>query len=237
MDYKNFAKIYDRFMSHCNYDEWTDYVKSKIIEYNPHGKNLLEVGCGTGEIILRLKNLFKCSGLDLSEDMLKIAHKKLKNMNIPLFLGDMREFDTGEKYDIVVALFDTVNHLTSLEDLEDFFDSISKNLNPNGILIFDVVDRKFMDEMFPNSIYYDNREDMTIIWELFREDDLDIIEATYFIKSKTGYFEKLEEVYEKRLFSEYEIRTKIEKNKLNLLCIDKSVKIAGERDFYIVKKM
>lgn len=237
MYYKNFAKIYDKFMKHCNYDEWSDYIVDKVKTYHNSAKTLLELGCGTGEVILRLKDSFECSGIDISEDMLKIAYKKLKKTGTQLFLGDMREFDTRERYDVIIALFDTVNHLTSLEDLSDFLSSVSKSLNKDGILIFDVVNREFMNEMFPNGIYYDNREDMTIIWEHFIEEDLDIIEATYFVKNRNGYFERLTEVYEKKIFSECEIRTEIQKNKLNLLCIDKSVKIAGRREFYIIKKM
>ena len=148
----------------------------------------------------------------------------------------MREFSTGETYDIIVSLFDTVNHLTSLEDLDDLMNSIYSNLNPGGIYIFDVINREFMDKMFPCGVYYDDRKDMTIIWEHFRDEDLDIVEAVYFVKNRAGHYEKLKELYEKRIFEEFEIRKIIEKNNLNLLSIGKNDRIAGERFFYMVKK-
>lgn len=65
----------------------------------------MDLGCGTGENLLRLCEKYECSGLDLSEGMLKKANIKLKGKNVPLFLGDMREFDTGEKYDIIFSFF------------------------------------------------------------------------------------------------------------------------------------
>ncbi|WP_297596321.1 class I SAM-dependent methyltransferase [uncultured Cetobacterium sp.] len=236
MYYKNFAKVYDKFMQHCDYDEWAKLIEGLIEESKVEGKKLLDLGCGTGETLIRLKENYECSGLDLSADMLTIANKKLKNKGVKLFLGDMREFNTGEKYDIIISLFDTVNHLTSIEDLDDLMKSIKDSLNPEGVYIFDVINREFMEKMFPGGIYYDNRKDMTIIWEHFEEEDLDIVEAVYFVKNKAGHYEKLKEVYEKRIFQEFEIRKIVEKNNLNLLSISKNDKIAGERFFYIVKK-
>ena len=236
MYYKNFSKVYDKFMQHCDYNQWADLIKEKIEESGVKGKKLLDLGCGTGETLLRLKDDFECSGLDLSADMLTIANKKLKNKNVKLFLGDMREFNTGENYDIIVSLFDTVNHLTSMDDLDDLMKCIYNSLNPGGIYIFDVINREFMDNMFPGGVYYDDRKDMTIIWEHFREDELDIVEAVYFVKNRAGHYEKLKELYEKRIFEEFEIRKIIEKNNLNLLSIGKNDRIAGERFFYMVKK-
>lgn len=237
MYYKNFSKIYDKFMKHCNYDEWSSEIEELIKRYNPDAKNLLDLGCGTGETLIRLKEKFSCEGLDLSEDMLKIAHKKLKNSGVPLFLGDMREFDTRKKYDVIISLFDTVNHLTSLEDLDDLFKSVKNSLNDDGIYIFDVVDRKFMDKMFEKGIYFDDRKDMSIIWEHFQEDDIDVIEATYFVKNRAGFFEKFKEMYEKRIFDRKELEKYCEKNNLSLLSVQKNDRIAGERDFYILKNI
>lgn len=236
MYYKNFSKVYDKFMKHCNYDEWADLVKKIISESDVSGKNLLDLGCGTGETLLRLKDDFQCSGLDLSSDMLTIANKKLKNKGVKLFLGDMRAFDTGEKYDIIISLFDTVNHLTSLEDLEELLLCIKNNLNPGGIYIFDVINREFMNKMFPGGVYYDDRKDMTIIWEHFQEEDVDIIEAVYFVKNRAGHYEKLKEMYEKRIFTHGEIENILKKYNLNLLRVGKDDRIAGERFFYVIKK-
>ncbi|MBC2856386.1 class I SAM-dependent methyltransferase [Cetobacterium sp. 2A] len=232
--YNNFAKIYDKFMKNCNYDEWVEYIKTLIDESGCEGKKLLDLGCGTGETLVRLKSDFQCSGLDLSKEMLEIAYKKLKNKGVQLFMGDMREFDTGEKYDIIISLFDTVNHLTSQEDLRDLFISIKKSLNPGGIYIFDVVDRKFMDEMFPGGIFYDERKDMTIIWEHSVEDDIDYVDATYFVQNRTENYEKFKETYEKKIFSHENIEKEVKEIEMNLLSVNKNDKIAGERFFYVL---
>ena len=235
--YKNFSKVYDKFMEICDYNEWVSLLESYIKNYNQSGDKILDLGCGTGETLVRLSEKYQCSGLDLSEGMLKKAKIKLKGKNVPLFLGDMREFDTSEKYDVIYSFFDTVNHLTSLEDLNDLFNSVKNSLNENGIYIFDVVDREFMEKMFPNDIYADSRKDFAMIWEHFydEEENLDQIEASYFIKNKNGTYDRLNEFYEKRIFTHKEIEDCVKNLGLSLEKCEENQDLAGKRYFYILK--
>ena len=235
--YKNFSKVYDKFMEVCDYDEWIEILERHIKENNPEGKKILDLGCGTGKNLLKLSEKYECSGLDLSEEMLKRAKIRLKGKNVPLFLGDMRAFDTGEKYDIIFSFFDTVNNLTSTEDLMDLFNSVRNSLNNGGIYVFDVVDREFMDKMFANDVYADNRKDFAVIWEHFydEEENIDQIEATYFVKNKNRTFDRLTEYYEKRIFTENEIFNCSKNAQLNLVKYEKNDKIAGKRFFYVLK--
>lgn len=235
--YKNFSKVYDKFMEICDYNEWVSLLENYIKDYNQSGNKILDLGCGTGETLVRLSEKYQCSGLDLSEGMLKKAKIKLKGKNVPLFLGDMREFDTNEKYDVIYSFFDTVNHLTSLEDLNDLFNSVKNSLKENGIYIFDVVDREFMEKMFPNDIYADSRKDFAMIWEHFydEEENLDQIEASYFIKNKNGAYDRLNEFYEKRIFTHKEIEDCVKNSGLSLEKYEENQDLAGKRYFYILK--
>ena len=176
--YKYFSKIYDKFMEYSDYGAWEKVVESLIAEGKPNGKDLLDIGCGTGELLLRMAKNYRCHGLDLSEGMLKVADRKLKHRDVKLFLGDMVDFNTGFQYDIMVALFDTVNHILSTEELTSHFISVRNSLKDEGIYIFDVVDREFMEMMFPNDIFVDNRKDLTCIWEHEIEDGIDYIESS-----------------------------------------------------------
>lgn len=235
--YKNFSKIYDKFMEICDYNEWARVLENYIKEYNPEGKKILDLGCGTGSTLLKIAEKYECSGLDLSEEMLKKANIKLKGKNVHLFLGDMREFDTGEKYDVIFSFFDTLNHLTSLEDLTDLFNSVKKSLEKGGIYIFDAVDRKFIDKMFANDIYADNRKDFAVIWEHFydEEQNIDEIEATYFIKNKNKTFDKATEYYVKRIFSQKELCSCAENTGFSVAKCEINDRLAGERYFYVLK--
>lgn len=237
--YKNFSKVYDKFMEICDYSEWVKIIENYISEYNPLGKKVLDLGCGTGSTLVRMSDKYQCSGLDLSEEMLKRAKIKLKGKDIPLFLGDMREFNTGEKYDIIFSFFDTVNHLSGTQDLSDLFVSVKNSLNPNGIYVFDVVDREFMNKMFANGVYADIRKDFAVIWEDFYDEELNLdqIEASYFIKNKNKTYDRYNEYYEKRIFTQKEICSCAVSAQLLVKKIDINDEIAGKRYFYILQSL
>ena len=52
--YESFASVYDLFMEDVNYDEWVDYVEKIFSEFNIKPELVCELGCGTGNIALRL---------------------------------------------------------------------------------------------------------------------------------------------------------------------------------------
>ena len=234
--YKVFSKLYDKFMEFSDYGSWEKQVKELIKEGQPNGKTLLDIGCGTGELLLRMAKNYQCDGMDLSEEMLKIAQRKLKHREVRLFLGDMVEFDTGYKYDIMVSLFDTVNHMVSVEELESHLESVVNSLNNGGIYIFDVVDREFMDMMFPGGLFVDNRKDITCIWEHEIEEGVDYIDATYFLKNSRGSWDKFTETYSKKIFTDIEIEKSSEVIGFKIVKKVINDKIAGRRTIYLLKK-
>lgn len=111
-------------------------VKKLIKEYAPKAKALLEVACGTGSMLAAFEKSYTVSGLDFSETMLGGAREKLPD--VPLYLGDMRDFSTGHTYDVITCMFDSINHATKKSDWKKTFRSIRKHLEPGGLFIFDV---------------------------------------------------------------------------------------------------
>lgn len=233
--YKNFSKVYDKFMEYSDYGAWEKQIEELIAIEKPEGNRLLELGCGTGELLLRMAKNYRCDGLDLSPEMLTIAQKKLKHRDVKLFLGDMVEFSTGEKYDIILAMFDTVNHLVSIEELEEHFKSVKASLNNEGIYIFDVVDREFMNAMFKGGVFVDNRKDFSCIWEHQVEDGIDYIEATYFLKISKNAWERYTENYSKKIFTFEEIEKIAKDSGLVVIKKIENNKIAGKRYIYLLK--
>ena len=52
--YESFASVYDMFMSDVDYDRWVEYVEEIWKKFNIDPKIVCELGCGTGNITLRL---------------------------------------------------------------------------------------------------------------------------------------------------------------------------------------
>lgn len=232
--YKNFSKVYDYFMEHCDYSQWTSQIYDIFDRYEKKSGKILDVGCGTGEMGLRFVEKFQYSGLDLSEEMLKIAHKKLKNKGVQLYHADMVNFTLPERYDVAVSLFDTVNHLTSVEELRSHFICMKETLKEEGIYIFDLIDREFMNKMFPGGTFVDIRKKITVIWEHEFEDGIDYIDATYFVKNRGESYDKLTEYYEKKIFTREEVENSLKEAGMKLMEVIENNEIAGRRYFYVV---
>ena len=146
--YDVYARFYDALegdrTSHAR------YLRSLIKEHAPRARTLLELACGTGLILKQLWTHYEVTGLDLSEEMLERAAEKVPG--VPLFRGDMRRFDLAERFDVVLCVYDSINHLLRFDDWRAVFARVRDHLNDEGVFIFDInTQRKLADfiEMSP----------------------------------------------------------------------------------------
>jgi SAM-dependent methyltransferase len=109
------------------------------------GDPVLELGCGTGRITMALAQMGKrVTGLDLSERMLGRAAKKRAALykeereRVHLVQADMKQFDLGEKFQLIIIPFRPFQHLLEVRDQVDCLERVRKHLRPGGRLILDV---------------------------------------------------------------------------------------------------
>lgn len=132
------AAIYDAmYQTFVNYDEEYTFYNTLIQEYK--ASTTLEIGSGTGNLAKRFNaNNQNYQGLDYSDDMIAIA--KERNKNSSFIQGDMRDFKLDKTFDSILITGRSTSYLITNDDVNRTFDSIYKNLNENGILIFDFID-------------------------------------------------------------------------------------------------
>jgi SAM-dependent methyltransferase len=106
--------------------------------------NVLEVGCGTGRILLPIARAgIAITGIDGSQQMLERCRAKLSGERVPLAQHDMRNFDLGERFALIIAPFRVVQHLITIDDQLQFLATVARHLAPQGHLIFDVFNPSF----------------------------------------------------------------------------------------------
>jgi SAM-dependent methyltransferase len=112
------------------------YLRSLIKEHAPRARTLLELGCGTGAILKELWTHYEVAGVDLSEAMLEIAANKVPG--VPLFRGDMTKISLRERFDVVLCVYDSINHLLRFDEWRAVFERAHEHLNEDGVFIFDI---------------------------------------------------------------------------------------------------
>ena len=132
--YEVFAPFYDRAIGDRGREG--SYLHELIRKHFPEAATVLELACGTGAILEQLHSRYEVSGLDASRRMLDIAARKVPQSR--LFREDMTRFDLGETFDVVLCVFDSINHLVRFGDWEAVFNRAREHLTDRGIFIFDV---------------------------------------------------------------------------------------------------
>ena len=132
--YDQFARFYDAAMDDPG-PRGTRVLRS-IERHLPRAASILELGCGTGSILAQLTAFPALTGLDGSAAMLAVASEKVPSAR--LLQGDIGDFWLDERFDVVVCVFDTVNHLLTFEAWQSMFDAVYDHLVEDGLFIFDV---------------------------------------------------------------------------------------------------
>ncbi len=93
---------------------------------------ILDIGCGGGKNAFHLKKHFNVTGVDISDAML--SHARKLNPECEFVLDDMRSFDLGRQFDSIY-INDSINYMTTRDDLRAVFRNACKHLDPNGVMI------------------------------------------------------------------------------------------------------
>ncbi len=139
--YKRLAKYYDLIYSNRDYNGEARFIATLTKKFKVKGKKILDVACGTASHSVFLKKMgYSITGLDINEEMLTIARKKLRNTRF--IKADMRNFNFQEKFDIVICLFSSIHYNLSYKQLERTLKNFNKHLKDGGMIVFDMAFNK-----------------------------------------------------------------------------------------------
>jgi len=130
-NYSEFSKIYDTIMGdRSGMANIVLHLVEKIFKkYNKI--EMLDLACGTGEIHNFFDKRFKITGIDISEDMLRVA--RIKHPENKYIKSDVRRFTSEKAYDLITFNYDSINHLLQIEEWISMFETSYKNLKKGCI--------------------------------------------------------------------------------------------------------
>jgi SAM-dependent methyltransferase len=135
------SELYDSVTLYRNRPDVDFYVE----EARTYDGKILELGCGTGRVLIPVARLGKeITGVDSSPRMLAQCQLRLDEEppevrdKVSLVQADMRDMDLGERFSLAMIPFRPFQHLVAVSDQIAALQTIHRHLEPGGRLIFDV---------------------------------------------------------------------------------------------------
>ena len=128
-----FAEFFDMLHQGCDdADIYPEMLK-------PYGKDILEVGSGTGRIAVPLARAgYRVTGIECEKDMIALMEKKdYPRANLRVVREDARRFRLDEKFDAVLLSCNFINHFPEAEDVVSVLRRCAEHLKKDGRVIVD----------------------------------------------------------------------------------------------------
>jgi SAM-dependent methyltransferase len=211
------------------YDYVTNYKSRRDVDFyleeaHTTRADVLELGCGTGRVLIPVARLGKrIVGVDASAEMLAQARVRVEREpldvreRVSLVPADMRELDLPGRFSLIMIPFRPFQHMLSVGDQLRTLESAHRHLEPGGRLVFDVFNpslRALMDEKraeeredtaetsLPDGRTFSRtgRVAATHIVEQYSEAEL-----IYYVRNTDGTTERLVHAFYMRWFWRYEL--------------------------------
>lgn len=128
------AELYDTFFSDVD-DQELDFYAQHIVACS---QPALEVGCGTGRILLPLlERGLSVEGVDASPDMLGLCRAKAEKKNLAPVLYEqyIQDLYISKKYGCIFSPLGTFQQIENREDAQRALQKMYEHLLPNGRLL------------------------------------------------------------------------------------------------------
>jgi SAM-dependent methyltransferase len=136
-DYDDFAWFYNRHWGHDFHRRVLGVLDRLLFPRLAAGSRVLDLCCGDGHFTQALvERGFRVTGIDASERML--GHARENAPGCKYILADAREFHLAPEFSAAVSVFDSLNHMMSIEDLGRVFRNVRAALREGGWFVFDL---------------------------------------------------------------------------------------------------
>ena len=202
--YAEFASVYDELMSEIPYDTYVELID--LAANGIAGKKILDVGCGTGLLSVKLAKLKGIvTGIDISSDMLSIATDRARSLDLPVtFVEQPMQHITGfSDFDVAIITIDSLNYVIEEEAVLQTFRNIYNSLAVDGVLLFDVHSTFKMDVIFMESPFTFDNERISYMWNTEVGDEPHSVysELAFFVRTENDLYKRFDEVHYQRTFS------------------------------------
>lgn len=133
MDYDPLAELYE--LQYATYRDDLEFYTRLAQDY---GGPVLELGAGTGRVTRALARTAEVVALEPSLEMRTKGAAHTKGLPVRWVEGDMRTLSLRRKFPLIVAPFNALMHLYTLDDQDRALAGVKKHLAKGGRFAFDL---------------------------------------------------------------------------------------------------
>ena len=194
-------------------------------------------------ITVRLAELgYDMTGVDASSEMLDECRRKKGSEGILLLMQDMRHMDLYGTVQAAVCTFDSLNYLSTADDLKSVFASVSLFMEASGIFVFDVNTKYAYENVYGDNCYVcEDGGDMLVWQNFYSKSSRRCRFVLTLFEEKNGSYVRSDEVQTEKYFSGRTIAGALDKCGFDILGIYGSTDMTPVCDdspkaYYICKK-
>ncbi len=192
-------------------------VDSMVLALPFHHKeriNILDLGCGTGNISLKVKERFpnaRITCVDMAENMIKLAKYKLASYDdVEFIIADVRDLDFKDDFDAVVSSL-ALHHLQHQEK-KPFYHGIKRFLKKGGVFYnadnilgsSPHLNQLYMDKWIEFMLKSHTQEEINSVWlPKHREEDFPAPLMDHIHWLEDAGFEEVDVVWKSYMFGVY----------------------------------
>ncbi|ADL41997.1 Methyltransferase type 12 [Caldicellulosiruptor obsidiansis OB47] len=185
--YSKIAAYYSKFSSlFFNRKDIFRFIEKSFLSFEiKKDCKILDIGCANAKLLFLLKRrgFEKLYGIDISSEMIELAFKKAVLKGIKLYNLNFLNFTSRKKFDVALCTMDVTNHIPN-EQIFDFFKNVTTILKKNGILIFDINTKEYLQKLGKRRFVVKKIEDTLLSWKFSLNSKY--LKINFSVKEKNG---------------------------------------------------
>jgi ubiquinone/menaquinone biosynthesis C-methylase UbiE len=164
--YDHYAQIYDDSGQIVFSIKMIPYLSELLDRHHVPGRSMLDLACGTGTVALSFAHQgWEVYAVDASSGMLKQARQKAEQagQQVTFSQQDMRHFVLPHPVALVTCLYDSLNYMLTMADLQRVFRQVSAALMPGGLLLGDMNTQITLEEVWGSNTFFVENQEMAVI--------------------------------------------------------------------------
>lgn len=200
--YEALGRFYDQLINQ-DYDYWLAYLRQLFDEFGVKPRQILDIGCGTGNITIPLVGLgYVVVGVDPSHSMLAAARAKAAAVGLSIDFLEQRvqELTVDQMFDAAISTCDSLNYVLEENVMVEAFARIHRHVRPGGLFLFDLNSELKLSAVYGGNAFAELYDEFAYFWEneYTPADGICEMDLTFFVQEPSGQYRRVREVHHQR---------------------------------------